>query len=133
MPNLNKSLVRQAKKLAHTECCNFYDGECIADDVPCHVVNMNFPTIREGAISCDYFLDSVLGLDPDLHTAVWKEILRDESDAGAARKACAYCGKPFYPASNRQKVCRSCRPLADKIRAREKQRRYYRRKAEKEG
>ena len=128
--NTDKQLIRQTKQLARKECCNYFDEESIYIDRPCHVINPIYPSIHSGAIGCEYFLSSVLGLQPELYTAI-RHRMEDELCAGTGWKECAFCKKPFLPRSNRQKYCAGCRDLAQRIRVREKQRRYYQRKREK--
>ena len=128
--NTDKQLIRQAKQLARQECCNYSDGNCIYTDSTCHAINPMYPSIHSGAIGCEYFLSSVLGLQPELHAAI-RHRMEDELCAGTRWKECAFCKKPFLPGSNRQRYCADCRDLAQRIRVREKQRRYYQRKREK--
>ena len=128
--NTDKCLIRRAKQLARKECCNYFGGDCIYTGRPCHVINPIYPSIHSGAIGCEYFLSSVLGLQPELYTAI-RHRMEDELCGGTRWKECAFCKRPFLPGSNRQKYCASCRDLARRICVREKQRRYYRRKREK--
>ena len=74
--------------------------------------------------NCDYFLRAVLPLQPELHTAVWHELLREEDQAGEGWKECVRCHKPFIPGSNRQRYCADCGAAAKQARSREKQRHY---------
>lgn len=128
--NTDKRLLRQAKQLARKECSNHFDGDCIYTNKPCHVINPIYPSIHSGAIGCEYFLSSVLCLQPELYAAI-RHRMEDELSVGAHWKECAFCKKPFLLSSNRQKYCVDCRDLAKRIRVREKQRRYYHRKREK--
>ena len=129
--NTDKWLMKQEKQLARKECCNYFDGDCIYTDKPCHVINPIYSSIHNGAIGCEYFLNSVLKLQPEVYAAIWQRI-DDELCAGTRWKECAFCKKPFLSGSNRQKYCTGCCDLAQRIRVREKQRRYYQRKREKE-
>lgn len=36
-------------------------------DHDCNVINPRYPTVQDGAIGCDYFLQCVLPLDPELN------------------------------------------------------------------
>jgi len=124
---MNKQLIRQIKTLAHKECCNYVDGKCVYDH-NCYVINPRYPTVHDGAIDCDYFLESVLPLEPELKKNVWAELLHDEDMTLPPEKNCARCGQPFVPGSNRQQYCAHCKPLHDRIRLRDNQRQYYHRK-----
>ncbi len=75
-------------------------------------------------MNCDYFLRAVLPLQPELNTAVWHELLREEDQGGEGWKECIRCHKPFIPGSNRQRYCADCGTAAKQARSREKQRRY---------
>ena len=81
-------------------------------------------------MDCDYFLADVLPLKPELNTAVWHELLREEDQAGEGWKECVRCHKPFLPGSNRQRYCTECGAAAKQARSREKQRRYRERQKE---
>lgn len=83
-----------------------------------------YKTIHDGTMNCDYFLRAVLPLQPELNTAVWHELLREEEEAGEGWKECVRCHKPFIPGSNRQRYCADCGAAAKQARSREKQRRY---------
>ena len=128
---MNKQLIRQVKTLAHKECCNYIDGRCILHG-NCGVINSRYPTIRDGAINCDYFLECVLPIDPELNKAVWVELLRDEDMASPRERICALCGQPFLPNSSTHKYCSRCKPRHEQLRSRNKQRNYYQRKQTKE-
>ena len=71
---MERQMIRQIRTLAHKECCNYIDGKCI-----CHgnftVINPRYPSIHDGAIDCDYFLECVLPIDPELNRIVWGEFL----------------------------------------------------------
>ena len=74
---MDNTLIRKIKALAHRECCNYIDGKCIFQP-NCTVINSRYPSIHDGAVDCDYFLECVLPLDRDLNRAVWSELLREE-------------------------------------------------------
>lgn len=124
MNTLDKQILRSVKQLARNECANYFNGSCLLEDRPCHVINPAYQTIHDGAVDCDYFLSAVLPLQPELNTAVWHEIFREEGQAGEGWKECTRCHKPFIPGSNRQRYCANCGIAAKQARSREKQRRY---------
>lgn len=124
MNETDKHLIKRMKQLARKECANCYDSFCVQDDCPCHLISSRYPSIRDGAIDCDWFLLWVLPLQPDLQRDVWTELLREEGQAPQTLKNCVICGRPFLPASNRQKYCSACQITAQRARGREKQRRY---------
>lgn len=128
MNTLDKQVLRSVKQLARNECANYFNGSCLLEDRPCHVINPAYQTIHDGAVDCDYFLSAVLPLQPELNAAVWHEILRGEDQAGEGWKQCARCHKPFIPGSNRQRYCANCGTAAKQARNREKQRRHRERK-----
>ena len=88
------------------------------------MINPAYKTIQDGALDCDYFLSAVLPLQPELNTAVWHELLREEDQAGEGWKECARCHKPFIPGSNRQRYCAECGAAAKQAGNRERQRRH---------
>ena len=120
----DKEIIRDAKRLAAKECANWQDGTCLPDDRPCHLINPAHSTIHDGAIDCDWFVQAVLPLQPELHSAYWHEILREEGDAGEGWKDCSRCHKPFIPGSNRQQYCADCARVNSKARNRDRQRRF---------
>ena len=124
MNQTDKQLTQKAKQLARKECANLMDGICIDYDKPCFLINPRYDPIHDGAIDCDYFLISVLPLQPDLQKAIWDKIYREDGAVSSVIKNCAICGKPFIPTSNRQKFCSDCKLYANRARGREKQRRY---------
>ena len=124
MNQTDKQLTEKAKQLARKECANLIDGTCIDYDKPCFLISPKYDSIHDGAIDCDYFLISVLPLQPDLQKAIWNEIFREDGAVSSVMKNCAICGKPFIPTSNRQKFCSDCKLYANRARGREKQRRY---------
>ena len=123
-----KQILRSVKQLAQKECANYFNGVCLLTDRPCHVINPAYQKIHDGVIDCDYFLSTVLPLQPELNTVVWHEILRAEDQNGEYWKECTICHKPFIPVSNRQQYCTNCGTAAKQTRSREKQRRYRARK-----
>ena len=128
---MNNQLIRRIRTLAHKECCNYIDGGCLERRL-CTVINPRYPSVQDGAIDCDYFLECVLPLDPELNKAVWAELLRDEDMAPPRERVCALCGQPFLPNSSTHKYCSRCKPLHEQLRSRDKQRNYYQRKQAKE-
>ena len=124
MTKQDNQIIRSAKLLAQKECANYANGTCLPEDHPCNVINPAYKTIYDGALDCDYFLSAVLPLQPELNTAVWHELLREEDQAGEGWKECARCHKPFIPGSNRQRYCTDCGTAAKQARNREKQRRH---------
>ena len=124
----DKQVLRRIKRLAEMECANFSKKSCLENDAPCDVVHERFSTIRNGVLACDYFLRNVLPTDPEINFLVWHEIFRQEDEAGEGWKHCARCQKPFIPACNRQKFCKTCGEEAKRVMVRLKQRRYRERK-----
>ena len=124
---MNKLLISKIRTLVHKECCNYYTGRCVYDH-DCTVINPRYPTVQDGAIGCDYFLECVLPLDPELKKSVWAELLLDEEMAHPGWKDCALCGQRFLPNDCRQQYCPRCKPLHEKLRNQKKQRDYYQRK-----
>ena len=74
---MDKQLIGQIRTLVHKECCNYISGKCVYEH-DCTVINPSFSSIHDGAIGCDYFLECVLPIDPELNRIVWAELLRDE-------------------------------------------------------
>ena len=124
---MEKQLIPQIRALAHKECCNFINGACIFHG-GCAVINSRYPSIHDGAIDCDYFLECVLPISPDLNRAVWMELFREEDMIRPNEKTCACCGASFVPGSGRQQYCACCKPRHEQLRNRDKQRSYYQRK-----
>lgn len=85
-PYKDKEIIRDAKRLATKECANWQDGSCLPDERPCHMINSAYSTIHDGAIDCDWFVQAVLSLQPELRTAYWHEIFREDGDAGEGWK-----------------------------------------------
>lgn len=123
-----KQILCSVKQLAQKECANNFNGVCLPMDRPCYVINPAYQKIHDGVVDCDYFLSTVLPLQPELNTVVWHEILREEDQTGECWKECTSCHKPFIPVSNRQQYCTNCGTIAKQIRNRKKQRRYRARK-----
>ncbi len=127
-------LKKRCIRLALNECAYCIDGKCFdpylvfrdgqKDEPPCFAVTNKY-SIADGGITCDWFLLSVLPLDKELNRLVWAEINKpapclygaDEplsiADQG---QACVLCGKPFMPASNRQRFCAACAKDAERKR-----------------
>ena len=124
LSQFDDQIKRNIRQLVQKECANNASGRCLPEDRPCHVISPAYRTIHGGAIDCDYFLEAVLPLQPELNTAFWHELLREEDQAGEGWKECVRCHKPFIPGSNRQKYCAECGAAAKQARSREKQRRY---------
>ena len=124
----DKNLIRRCKTLAAHACANWRNHVCIARDYPCDIANPRYATIHDGAISCDYFLSSVLPLDKELNRPVWCSIFGDEERTQPSIRFCTTCGSAYIPTSPRQKYCISCGIERKRQRCREKQRRYTERK-----
>lgn len=101
----DKNLIRRCKALAVHACANWRDHECLARDCPCDMAQPRYATIHDGAISCDYFLKSVLPLDKELNRLVCCSILVDEERTQPNIRFCTVCGSAFVPTSPRQKYC----------------------------
>lgn len=121
---LDQHIIRGVKQLAQKECANYAGGSCLPEERPCHAIHPDHQTVHDGAVNCDYCLSAVLPQQPELNTAVWHEIFREEGQAGEGWKECVRCHRPFLPASNRQRYCADCGTAAKQARSREKQRRY---------
>ena len=80
---MNNMLIRKIRTLGHKECCNFIDEKCI-EDRACAVINPRYPTIHDGAVDCDYFLECVLPASWELNDliayALWYDGDDDEGD-----------------------------------------------------
>lgn len=50
-----KHILRSIKQLAQKECANYFNGMCLPEDRPCHVINPVYPAIHDGTVDCDYF------------------------------------------------------------------------------
>ena len=72
----DNQIIRSAKQLTQKECANYADGACVPEDCPCHLINPAYKTIHDGAIDCDWFVQVVLPLQPELLTAYWHEMRR---------------------------------------------------------
>lgn len=124
MMKQDKEIIRDVRKLVTKECANWCDGSCISEDRPCHVINPAYSTVHDGCVDCDWFIQAVLPLRPELWSAYWHEIFRDESNAGKGWKECLRCHKLFVPGSNRQQYCTDCAESNSKAKNRERQRRF---------
>ena len=120
----DQHIIRGLKQLAQKECANYDNGSCLLEECPCHAIQPAYQTVHDGTGNCDYCIFTVLPQQPELNTAVWHEIFREEGAAGEGWKECVCCHKPFIPGSNRQRYCVDCGAAAKQIRIREKQRRY---------
>lgn len=120
----DKKIIRSVRKLATKECANWCDGSCIPEDRPCHVINPAYSTIYDGSVDCDWFVQAVLPLQPELRSAYWHEIFREEGQASEGWKECPRCHKPFVPGSNCQQYCADCAGVIARTKNRERQRRY---------
>jgi hypothetical protein len=120
-------LIRKIRTLAHKECCNCIDGKCIENGA-CIVINPLYPSIHDGVVACDYFLEGVLPIDPVLNRIIWAELLREQDVIRPNERTCAWCGGDFVPNSSRQQYCPHCKPLHERLHNRNKQRSYYQRK-----
>lgn len=120
----DKMILKRVTILAKGECANYHGGLCSPEDCKCHVVNPRWPTISEGAIACDYFMDAVLPADRELTKLVWNELTGEDGPTRSTSRICEICGKAYVPTSHRQKYCPDCGSNAKKLRIRAKQRRY---------
>ena len=124
MMKQDKEIIRDVRKLATKECANYDNGCCLPEDRPCHVINPSYNSVHDGCVDCDWFIQAVLPLWPELRSAYWHEIFRDECAAGEGWKECKRCGKLFVPGSNRQQYCKECGAAASRASNRERQRRF---------
>lgn len=120
----DKEIIRSGKQLAKKECANWYDDICLMTDRPCRVINPAYSSVHDGCIDCDWFVQAVLPLEPELQKAYWHEIFREECDAGEGWKECLRCHKLFVPGSNRQQYCSECGSSVSRASNRERQRRF---------
>ena len=120
----DKIIIRRCKALAEKECANCCDHWCLPEDRPCHVINDRYPSIHDGAIDCDYFMDVVLCGNAELNKLVQHELRKDLLSAATNCRTCERCGDPYVPASPHQKYCISCGKAVKKQQNREKQRRH---------
>jgi hypothetical protein len=123
-----KQILKNIKTLAKDECANYMRGNCLLTDKRCHLINPNYESIYDGAIDCDYFLECVLPIDPELNRIVWGELLREEDMIRPDDRTCVCCGAAFVPGSSRQQYCPHCKPRHEQLRNRDKQRSYNQRK-----
>ena len=124
MMRQDKEIIRSIRKLVAKECANWHEGFCLPDDSPCQVINSAYDNVHDGCIACDWFVQAVLPLDSELHTAYWHETFREAGAAGEGWKECPRCHKPFVPGSNRQQYCKKCGADASRALNRERQRRF---------
>jgi len=127
-----KKILSSLKALAKEECANYRNGFCLETDERCHLVNPRYPTIHDGTVDCDYFMDCVLPPSWDLNDAVsyalWaEESLFEDEDEGkmpVGMKQCEMCGNPFIYSNNRQRYCRTCSQYREQHAHAERSRRY---------
>ena len=74
---------------------------------------------------CTYFQRSVLPTNPALQSDVNEKL---EGKREGTIKQCAQCGKPFLPASNRQRYCEACAKEAERKKTAQRMREYRARK-----
>ena len=127
----DKKIIRQCKSLAEKECANYSNRMCIPEDRPCFVINSHYPSIRDGAIDCDWFMQAILPGCAELNKLVLHELFCDGTSAASGTRKCEKCGAPYVPSSPRQKYCVSCGKAVKKQQNQEKQRRHNERLREK--
>lgn len=120
----DKEIIRSVKKLATKECANWQDGSCLPDDCPCRAINPVYATVHDGCVDCDWFVQAVLPLQPELQSEYWHEIFREEGCASEGWKECRRCHKLFVPGSNRQQYCSECGNAVSRASNRDRQRRF---------
>lgn len=100
------NLRKRLRSLAAAECCNYCKGDCLETEQACHLINDRYENIADGQLDCDWFLQAVLPAWPQIQS----EVLADLYQMNKAEiKPCSRCGKPFVPASNRQRYCEHCK------------------------
>jgi len=72
----------------------FYWAFCLLGYIPLCIKDA---TLIDGAVDCDYFLECVLPINPDLNRIIWAELLREEDVVRPNEKTCAWCGGVFIP------------------------------------
>ena len=97
MTKQDNQIIRSAKLLAQKECANYANDTCLPEDHPCYLINPAYKTIHDGAVDCDYFLSTVLPLQPELNTGVWYEILREEGQTGGRLESVCPLPQAFHP------------------------------------
>lgn len=125
---MSDKAIRKEVMLLRKECANFDNGTCLIYEEPCFVYNDRW-SVHDGAMNCDYFNNAVLPLNKDLETSVWNEIDRDDESKRKINapivlkypekdgkeqeqrdvKRCIACKLLFYPSSDRQARCDTCR------------------------
>ena len=90
---MTEGQARRVGALIKKSCCNYAGGQCIVLDCPC-------PQLITRSLICKWFIQAVLPTDAALHTEL--------SGSRGRAKACAVCGRPFFPRSNRAKYCENC-------------------------
>ena len=68
---LNSKQSAKARKLAHRECCNCVDGNCLLldDGESCRCVQL----IPRYGINCNYFLKAVLPAEKELYEEILQQ------------------------------------------------------------
>lgn len=92
MKTMTATQKRSAAALIRAECCNCFDGECVALDCAC-------PQISSYSLICKWFAEAVLPLDKALHAEIM---------GADGVKQCAVCGRQFRAVSSRAKYCSEC-------------------------
>lgn len=95
----DKQIMKRCVNLAKAECANCYGKDCVPKDRRCHLVNARYPTIAEGALDCDWFLEAVLPLDKELCKEVWQALNGQDGPTGDRTRWCAICNASFIPTS----------------------------------
>ena len=111
VPMNDKKILKSIKALARGECANYQNGFCRETDERCHVINPNYDSVHDGAIDCDYFLESVLPADWELNDLVAYALWYDEEEPDElpeGMKLCPVCKRPFTASNNRQTYCPDC-------------------------
>lgn len=119
----NKEILKSIKALARDECANYQRGLCLLTDQRCHVINPNYPTVHDGAVDCDYFLECVLPADWDLNDLVSYAIWCDEEEPDElpdGMTICENCKKPFTQTHPKQKYCKGCSEIVNRKKSRER-------------
>ena len=124
----DRQLMKRCMSLAEKECANYFSRECVPEVCKCHLINTHYPTIEEGTLNCDWFLEAVLPLERELNKAVWQALTGQDGPTRARCRICEICRGTFIPASPRQKYCPVCGENEKRKRSRAKQHRYDERK-----
>ena len=93
---------------------------------------VQYETIDDGSLDCDYFLDCVLPADWSLNDlvayAMWYDEDSDDAGLPARMKRCAMCREPFTVTNNRQRYCPTCAGIVSRQQAAIRKRRSRNRK-----